>query len=165
MTWASLGAFRPLELPSPATDAAFPFRASLHARLALERSSSALEALRVITDLLARYGQGGSCREDPTPFCYHNTFLLADRTEAWVLETAGRLWAAQRIQGESPAPGLASQSWPLLPASGGGGKTLGEGQGGSTCKLLTGRHTQGRWEVSPVGNFSPHFTCLNPLVL
>ncbi|XP_043440149.1 secernin-2 isoform X1 [Prionailurus bengalensis] len=98
VTWASLGAFRPLELPSPATDAAFPFRASLRARLALERSSSALEALRVITDLLARYGQGGSCREDPTLFCYHNTFLLADRTEAWVLETAGRLWAAQRIQ-------------------------------------------------------------------
>ncbi|CAD7667279.1 unnamed protein product [Nyctereutes procyonoides] len=71
---------------------------SLHTRLALERSSSALEALRVITGLLESYGQGGSCREDPTPFCYHNTFLLADRTEAWVLETAGRLWAAQRIQ-------------------------------------------------------------------
>lgn len=52
----------------------------------------------MITGLLERYGQGGSCREDPTPFCYHNTFLLADRTEAWVLETAGRLWAAQRIQ-------------------------------------------------------------------
>ncbi|XP_006098973.2 secernin-2 isoform X3 [Myotis lucifugus] len=67
-------------------------------RLALERSSSAQEAVHVITGLLERYGQGGSCREDPTPFCYHNTFLLADRTEAWVLETAGRLWAAQRIQ-------------------------------------------------------------------
>ncbi|XP_069399346.1 secernin-2 isoform X5 [Ovis canadensis] len=67
-------------------------------RLALERGSSAREALHVITGLLERYGQGGSCREDPTPFCYHNTFLLADRTEAWVLETAGRLWAAQRIQ-------------------------------------------------------------------
>ncbi|XP_045693489.1 secernin-2 isoform X2 [Phyllostomus hastatus] len=67
-------------------------------RLALERSRSAQEALRVITGLLERHGQGGSCREDPTPFCYHNTFLLADRTEAWVLETAGRLWAAQRIQ-------------------------------------------------------------------
>ncbi|XP_077632966.1 secernin-2 isoform X2 [Crocuta crocuta] len=67
-------------------------------RLGLERSSSALGALHVITDLLERYGQGGSCREDPAPFCYHNTFLLADRTEAWVLETAGRLWAAQRIQ-------------------------------------------------------------------
>nr|XP_019596240.1 PREDICTED: secernin-2 isoform X3 [Rhinolophus sinicus] len=68
-------------------------------RLALERSSSAQEALHVITGLLEHYGQGGSCREDTTPFCYHNTFLLADRTEAWVLETAGRLWAAQRIQG------------------------------------------------------------------
>ncbi|XP_022365160.1 LOW QUALITY PROTEIN: secernin-2 [Enhydra lutris kenyoni] len=67
-------------------------------RLALERSRSALEALHVITGLLESHGQGGSCREDPAPFCYHNTFLLADRTEAWVLETAGRLWAAQRIQ-------------------------------------------------------------------
>ncbi|KAK7804435.1 hypothetical protein U0070_017048 [Myodes glareolus] len=68
-------------------------------RLALERSSTAQEAVHVIAGLLDRYGQGGSCREDPVPFCYHNTFLLADRTEAWVLETAGRLWAAQRIQG------------------------------------------------------------------
>ncbi|KAM5274411.1 secernin-2 isoform 2-T2 [Ctenodactylus gundi] len=67
-------------------------------RLALERGSTAQEALHVITGLLERYGQGGSCREDSEPFCYHNTFLLADRTEAWVLETAGRLWAAQRIQ-------------------------------------------------------------------
>lgn len=70
-------------------------------RLALERSSTAQEAVHVIAGLLDRYGQGGSCREDPEPFCYHNTFLLADRTEAWVLETAGRLWAAQRIQGRS----------------------------------------------------------------
>ncbi|CAO2645053.1 Scrn2 [Lemmus lemmus] len=68
-------------------------------RLALERSRTAQEAVHVIAGLLDRYGQGGSCREEPVPFCYHNTFLLADRTEAWVLETAGRLWAAQRIQG------------------------------------------------------------------
>ncbi|NXC78090.1 SCRN2 protein, partial [Anhinga anhinga] len=67
-------------------------------RLGLERSSSAREALEVITALLERYGQGGSCKEEPVPFVYHNTFLLADRTEAWVLETAGRYWAAQRIQ-------------------------------------------------------------------
>ncbi|XP_027728406.1 secernin-2 isoform X1 [Vombatus ursinus] len=67
-------------------------------RLGLERGSSAQEALTVITNLLEQYGQGGSCREDPTPFCYHNTFLLADRKEAWVLETAGKLWAAQRIR-------------------------------------------------------------------
>ncbi|NWU88053.1 SCRN2 protein, partial [Onychorhynchus coronatus] len=69
-------------------------------RLGLERGSSAREALEVMTALLERYGQGGSCKEEPVPFVYHNTFLLADRTEAWVLETAGRYWAAQRITGE-----------------------------------------------------------------
>lgn len=86
---------------------------SLFARLALERGSTAQDAMLVITGLLERYGQGGSCREAPAPFSYHNTFLLADRTEAWVLETAGRLWAAQRIQGEGPgdAPPLPGESW------------------------------------------------------
>lgn len=53
----------------------------------------------MIVALLERYGQGGSCKEEPVPFVYHNTFLLADCTEAWVLETAGRYWAAQQIQG------------------------------------------------------------------
>lgn len=68
-------------------------------RLGLERGRSAHEAVQVITTLLERYGQGGSCKEEPTPFIYHNTFLLADRTEAWVLETAGLYWAAEKIRG------------------------------------------------------------------
>ncbi|NXP49974.1 SCRN2 protein, partial [Heliornis fulica] len=67
-------------------------------RLGLERGSSAQEALEVMVALLERHGQGGSCKEEPEPFTYHNTFLLADRTEAWVLETAGQYWAAQQIQ-------------------------------------------------------------------
>ncbi|KAM8945615.1 secernin-2, partial [Pelodytes ibericus] len=66
-------------------------------RLALERASSAQDAVHVITELLALYGQGGSCREEPEPFIYHNTFLLCDRLEAYVLETAGPYWAAERI--------------------------------------------------------------------
>ncbi|KAM4692276.1 secernin-2 [Rhinophrynus dorsalis] len=66
-------------------------------RLALERAHSAQAAVHIITDLLARYGQGGSCREDPEPLIYHNTFLLCDRSEAYVLETAGLYWAAERI--------------------------------------------------------------------
>ncbi|XP_064380725.1 secernin-2 [Dromaius novaehollandiae] len=66
-------------------------------RLALERGGSAREAVEVIAALLERHGQGGSCKEEPVPFVYHNTFLVADRTEAWVLETAGPYWAAQRI--------------------------------------------------------------------
>lgn len=69
-------------------------------RLGLERGESAWGALTVITGLLEQHGQGGHCREDPTPFSYHNTFLLVDRNEAWVLETAGRLWVAQKVTGE-----------------------------------------------------------------
>lgn len=69
-------------------------------RLGLERGNSALTALTVITDLLEQHGQGGQCKEDPESFSYHNTFLLVDRNEAWVLETAGKLWVAQKLTGE-----------------------------------------------------------------
>jgi secernin len=66
-------------------------------RLGLERGGTAQEALEVITTLLQVHGQGGPCSEDGDPtFCYHNSFLIADSREAWVLETAGRHWVAQR---------------------------------------------------------------------
>lgn len=69
-------------------------------RLGLERGDSAWSALNVITGLLEQHGQGGACRETTEPLSYHNTFLLVDRLEAWVLETAGKLWAAQKVTGE-----------------------------------------------------------------
>ena len=67
-------------------------------RLGLERGRTALEALRVITSLLTEYGQAGNCGFSH-PFFYHNSFLIADTKEAWVLETAGREWAAQKVTG------------------------------------------------------------------
>ncbi|KAI7809063.1 secernin-3 [Triplophysa rosa] len=67
-------------------------------RLALERADTAEKALDVITELLEKYGQGGNCMEDESGFTYHNSFLISDRTEAWVLETAGKYWAAERVK-------------------------------------------------------------------
>jgi len=67
-------------------------------RLALERARTAIEAVNVITDLLDKYGQGGNCGFQHR-FYYHNSFLIADPREAWVLETAGSHWAAKKVKG------------------------------------------------------------------
>jgi dipeptidase len=67
-------------------------------RLALERAATAREAVAVITGLLAEYEQGGNCKFVGELY-YHNSYLIADPHDAWVLETAGPHWAAKQVSG------------------------------------------------------------------
>ena len=66
-------------------------------RLGLERGKLAKESMMIIIDLLEKYGQGGACSEDGA-MNYHNSFLISDSKEAWVLETSGKWWVAEQIQ-------------------------------------------------------------------
>lgn len=68
-------------------------------RLALERSRSGEEAVETITSLLTAHGQGGGCGFEDPDFTYHNSFIVADATGAWVVETAGAEWAVEVVDG------------------------------------------------------------------
>ena len=68
-------------------------------RLALERASSTQKAVETIVDLLETHGQGGGCGHENRRFTYHSSFLVADSGGAYVLETAGRLHALERVEG------------------------------------------------------------------
>jgi len=68
-------------------------------RLGLERARTSPEAVDVITELLEEHGQGGNCVQTGHLY-YHNSFLIADPRETWVLETIDRHWAARKV---SPA--------------------------------------------------------------
>jgi dipeptidase len=67
-------------------------------RIALERCRTAPEAVKTITALLLKYGQdacGGYKNKD---FYYHNSFIIADQNEAYILETAGKSWAVKKVK-------------------------------------------------------------------
>ena len=66
-------------------------------RLALERAECAAAAVEVIRELLAVHGQGGEAGYARPGFVYHNSFLVADRSEAWLLESVGRETEVERI--------------------------------------------------------------------
>lgn len=66
-------------------------------RLALERASTAQEAVSVLTALLQHYGQGGNCGH-LQPSYYNNGFMIADAADAFVLETIDREWVLERVR-------------------------------------------------------------------
>ncbi len=66
-------------------------------RVGLERGKSAAHAVDVITSLLEEHGQGG-VGDKATREPYFSSFIVADPAEGYVLETAGRTWAARRVR-------------------------------------------------------------------
>lgn len=67
-------------------------------RLALERGATAEEATNVITGLVEKYGQGKFSNSAGVR-TYDNIYLVADPSEAYVVETIGHEWAVRRVDG------------------------------------------------------------------
>jgi secernin len=86
-------------------------------RLGLERAHTAPQAVDVITALTECHGQGGSGFLD-LDFPYHNSFLVADRREAYLIETSGRHWVLRRVHGVGSATNHLTihQDWDALSA-------------------------------------------------
>ena len=66
-------------------------------RAALERAVTPREAMQVIIELLEQFGQGGNCASHGNEMYYHNSFLIANADDAWVLETIDKQWAAKQV--------------------------------------------------------------------
>ncbi|NOY07454.1 MAG: hypothetical protein GXP33_01240 [Spirochaetes bacterium] len=64
-------------------------------RLALHLSATAEEAKDFICSVVSEYGQAGDGGYRHRSV-YHNSFLIQDKNEAYVVETAGKEWAAKR---------------------------------------------------------------------
>jgi dipeptidase len=68
-------------------------------RLGLERATVPQQAIEVITQLLEEFGQGGNNKyKTQGKIHYHNSFIIANHEEAWVLETIDKEWVARQIQ-------------------------------------------------------------------
>jgi len=66
-------------------------------RLGLERGNSAFNSTKIITELLEKYHQGGKCSYEDSTWTYHNSFIIADSKEAYVLETADDWWVVEKV--------------------------------------------------------------------
>ncbi len=69
-------------------------------RLALEKAATAKDAVDTIIFFLKKYGQGGNCGFDKH-FYYDNSFLVADKDSAYILETSGKEWIVKSIRSQA----------------------------------------------------------------
>jgi dipeptidase len=97
-------------------------------RLALERAASADEAVEVLVSLLETHGQGGGCGHEKRSFTYHNSFIAADARRAFVVETAGRRFAVERVR---PGARSISNGLTIEPFAGRYGRALETGAAGA----------------------------------
>ncbi|WP_320130096.1 hypothetical protein [uncultured Sphaerochaeta sp.] len=65
-------------------------------RLALHNSANSMEAVSIIIDLITKYGQGGNASYSGH-LSYHNSFLIQDPQQTYILETANKRWALKKI--------------------------------------------------------------------
>jgi dipeptidase len=67
-------------------------------RLILERCATRHEAVDMVAQMLAEFGQGGNCELRGNSH-FDGSFIVSDKTGAVILETAGREWAAREVKG------------------------------------------------------------------
>lgn len=67
-------------------------------RLALERTKTAEQAVELITELLAEYGQNVYSGYKSKNAYYCNSFLITDYNDSYLLETVGKEWGAIKIK-------------------------------------------------------------------
>lgn len=65
-------------------------------RLGLERGKTANDSMNIMIELIEKFGQGGPHYQDGGN--YHNSFIITDANEAYVLEVAGDWWIVEKVR-------------------------------------------------------------------
>lgn len=136
-------------------------------RLALERARTAAEACDVIETLTGEFGQGGGCGHEHRNFTYHNSYIVADRESAFVLETAGGHCAREAVNGPRTIsncltiPKFSQQYSDFVKTKGSGGRTR---QKRTQCLAESVSTVEGLFKIlrdHGEGRSGPHYNMLN----